>query len=114
MPTIPQLFRAPQAPPQGLSAWDQAFLGSLYHTSQANMMQAPATRIGTLKSIAPKTAAVAVATPRGLSPLVGLLEHRGQPAIAGDHAMLEVPVAVALDEFIVLAALLDDLRQRRH
>ena len=46
-----------------------------------------------------------------LSFLIGLLEHRGQPAIGGDDPMLEVPLAVAFDEFIVLAALLDDLRQ---
>jgi hypothetical protein len=53
VPTILKLFRTPNDPPHGLSVWDQAFLSSLYHTSQAYVRQAADIRIGMLKSIAP-------------------------------------------------------------
>jgi hypothetical protein len=45
-----------------------------------------------------------------LSLLVSLLEHRRQTTIGGDNPVLEVPAAGVLDELIVLAALLEDLR----
>jgi hypothetical protein len=41
-PTILSLFRESDAPPQGLSRWDRAFLESLYTTTQASVLQVSA------------------------------------------------------------------------
>lgn len=38
-PTILRLFQDPQHSPQGLSAWDQALLYSIYNTSQSSVQQ---------------------------------------------------------------------------
>src|SRR5689334_947673 len=54
------------------------------------------------------------AAARLLSLLVCLLEHRRKSAVARDHTMLEQPVSAALDELIVLAALLDELGRGGH
>lgn len=39
VPTILGLFRQPEDPPQGLTAWDQALLHSLYNTTQSSVLQ---------------------------------------------------------------------------
>jgi hypothetical protein len=41
VPTILRLFRAPPDPPQRLSAWDEAFLASLYAVDQASVVEQP-------------------------------------------------------------------------
>ena len=41
VPTILRLFRAPPDPPQRLSAWDEAFLASLYGVDQASVVEQP-------------------------------------------------------------------------
>jgi hypothetical protein len=41
VPTILRLFRASPDPPQALSAWDQAFLASLYGVDQASVVEQP-------------------------------------------------------------------------
>jgi len=38
-PTILNLFRASQQPPQALSSWDQALLYSLYNTNQSSVLE---------------------------------------------------------------------------
>jgi hypothetical protein len=53
-PTILQLFQESKNPPQGLSAWDQAFLYSLYNTRQASVLQASSIKTSMLKRIAPQ------------------------------------------------------------
>jgi hypothetical protein len=52
-PTILRLFQDSNNPPQGLSAWDEAFLYSLYHTDQASVLQTSSIKTSMLKRIAP-------------------------------------------------------------
>lgn len=53
-PTILQLFSDPEkAPPQGLSAWDQAFLKSLYNTNPSDKSQRLAIARSMEQEIAP-------------------------------------------------------------
>jgi hypothetical protein len=51
-PTILRLFKESTHPPQGLSAWDQDFLYSLYNTSQQSVLQASSIKTSMLKRIA--------------------------------------------------------------
>jgi hypothetical protein len=53
-PTILRLFQESKNPPQGLSAWDQTFLYSLYNTKQESVLQASSIVTSMLKSIAPQ------------------------------------------------------------
>jgi hypothetical protein len=53
-PTILRLFEESTNPPQGLSAWDQDFLYSLYSTSQQSVLQASSIKTSMLKRIAPQ------------------------------------------------------------
>lgn len=53
-PTILRLFQESTDSPQGLSAWDQAFLDSVYNTSQASVLQTSSIKTSMLKRIAPK------------------------------------------------------------
>ena len=53
-PTILRLFSDPEkAPPQGLSAWDQAFLKSLYNTNPSDKSQRLAIARSMEQEIAP-------------------------------------------------------------
>jgi hypothetical protein len=54
-PTILRLFQESKDPPQRLSAWDQAFLHSLYTSSQASVMQTSTIKTSMLKRIAPQS-----------------------------------------------------------
>jgi hypothetical protein len=51
-PTILRLFHDSKEPPQALSPWDQAFLYSLYNTSQASTLQASTITLDMVKQIA--------------------------------------------------------------
>ncbi|HTT02021.1 MAG TPA: hypothetical protein VMG11_07995 [Steroidobacteraceae bacterium] len=53
IPTILRLFHDDASPPQGLSDWDRALLYSLYHTSQASVMQSGAIKRSMVARIAP-------------------------------------------------------------
>lgn len=54
-PSILRLFQDSDAsPPPGMSAWDEAFLYSLYNTSQASVMQASSIKTSMLQRIAPR------------------------------------------------------------
>jgi hypothetical protein len=53
IPTILRLFHDDASPPQGLSDWDRALLYSLYHTSQASVVQTGAIKRSMLAHIAP-------------------------------------------------------------
>ncbi len=50
-PTILRLFHDSKNPPRALSSWDQAFLFSLYNTSQASTLQASTIKLGMIKQI---------------------------------------------------------------
>lgn len=52
-PSILKLFQGSKDAPQGLSSWDQAFLYSLYNTSQASVMQTSELKTHMVKQIAP-------------------------------------------------------------
>lgn len=58
MPSILRLFGR-DAPPQGLSVWDQALLYSLYNTSQESKLQVQEMEIAMTRRIAPKPRAAA-------------------------------------------------------
>jgi len=53
VPTILRLFRAPPDPPQRLSAWDEAFLASLYAVDQASVVEQPMMKRQMVSSLAP-------------------------------------------------------------
>ena len=53
VPTILRLFRANPNPPQALSAWDQAFLASLYGVDQASVMEQPMMKRSMVSTLAP-------------------------------------------------------------
>jgi len=53
VPTILRLFRTSPDPPQGLSAWDQAFLGSLYGIDQASVLEQPMMKRSMVSTLAP-------------------------------------------------------------
>jgi len=53
IPTILRLFQDPQDPPQAMSTWDEAFLHSLYGTSQASVTQRSLIKTRMLDRIAP-------------------------------------------------------------
>jgi hypothetical protein len=53
VPTILRLFRANPDPPQALSAWDQAFLASLYGVDQASVMEQPMMKRRMVSTLAP-------------------------------------------------------------
>jgi hypothetical protein len=53
VPTILRLFRASPDPPQGLSAWDQAFLASLYGAEQASVMEESRMKRSMVSTLAP-------------------------------------------------------------
>jgi hypothetical protein len=51
-PTILHLFAASgEAPPQGLSPWDQYFLKALYHTEQSDVMQLSEIKISIVRDV---------------------------------------------------------------
>jgi hypothetical protein len=52
VPTILRLFRPPD-PPQRLSAWDEAFLASLYAVDQASVVEQPMMKRQMVSSLAP-------------------------------------------------------------
>ena len=52
VPTILSLFRASPNPPQALSAWDQAFLLSLYGVDQASVVELPRMKSRMVSSLA--------------------------------------------------------------
>jgi hypothetical protein len=53
VPTILRLFRTSPDPPQGLSAWDQAFLSSLYGAEQASVMEESRIKRSMVSTLAP-------------------------------------------------------------
>ena len=53
VPTILRLFRTSPDPPQGLSAWDEAFLGSLYGIDQASVLEQPMMKRSMVSTLAP-------------------------------------------------------------
>ena len=53
VPTILRLFRPSEDPPQGLSAWDQAFLGSLYGVDQRSVLEQPMMERSMVRTLAP-------------------------------------------------------------
>jgi hypothetical protein len=57
VPTILRLFRPGPDPPQGLSAWDQAFLASLYGVEQASVVEQPMMKRSMVSTLAPSPAA---------------------------------------------------------
>ncbi len=53
-PSILQLFSAPKkSPPEGLSAWDRAFLSALYHSDQADITQLAKIRTSMIHDVVP-------------------------------------------------------------
>src|SRR5215472_10783563 len=52
VPTILRLFRASPDPPQALTAWDQAFLLSLYGVDQASVVELPMMKSRMMSSLA--------------------------------------------------------------
>lgn len=52
VPTILRLFRASPDPPQRLSAWDEAFLASLYAVDQASVVEQPMMKRQMVSSLA--------------------------------------------------------------
>jgi hypothetical protein len=53
VPTILRLFRENRDPPQALSAWDQAFLASLYGAEQASVMEESRMKRSMVSTLAP-------------------------------------------------------------
>ena len=53
VPTILRLFRTIPDPPPGLSAWDQAFLSSLYGVDQASVLEQPMMKRSMVSTLAP-------------------------------------------------------------
>jgi hypothetical protein len=53
VPTILRLFRASTDPPQALSAWDQAFLASLYSVDQTSVLEQPMIKRSMVSTLAP-------------------------------------------------------------
>jgi hypothetical protein len=53
VPTILRLFRTAPDPPQGLSAWDEAFLASLYGVDQGSVLQQLMMKRTMVSSLAP-------------------------------------------------------------
>ncbi len=53
VPTILRLFRTAPDPPQRLSAWDEAFLASLYGVEQGSVMEQPMMKRQMVSSLAP-------------------------------------------------------------
>lgn len=53
VPTILRLFRENPDPPQALSAWDQAFLASLYGAEQASVMEESRMKRSMVSTLAP-------------------------------------------------------------
>jgi hypothetical protein len=51
--TILRLFRTSPDPPQALSAWDQAFLASLYGVDQASVVEQPMMKRSMVSALAP-------------------------------------------------------------
>lgn len=54
IPTILDLFRDTRPLPEGLSAWDEAYLASLYDTTQASIVQVSQMKKSVLNQIAPQ------------------------------------------------------------
>jgi len=57
VPTILRLFRPNPDPPQALSAWDQAFLASLYGVDQASVVEQPMMKRSMVSTLAPSPVA---------------------------------------------------------
>jgi hypothetical protein len=57
VPTILRLFRTSPDPPQALSAWDQAFLASLYGVDQASVVEQPMMKRSMVSTLAPSAEA---------------------------------------------------------
>jgi len=53
VPTILRLFRDNPEPPQALSAWDQAFLASLYGAEQASVLEESRMKRSMVSTLAP-------------------------------------------------------------
>lgn len=57
VPTILRLFRPNPDPPQAMSAWDQAFLASLYGVDQASVVEQPMMKRSMVSTLAPSPVA---------------------------------------------------------
>ena len=57
VPTILRLFRTSPDPPQALSAWDQAFLASLYGVDQTSVLEQTTMKRSMVSALAPSPAA---------------------------------------------------------